>query len=48
MARKDKDASINYAGPGARVGIQAQNVVITGGIRAGKDAQADEADEDED
>jgi hypothetical protein len=55
MAKKDKDTNFNYAAPGARVGLQAKSVVITGGIRfGGKDGDiqiggisvADEDDED--
>jgi hypothetical protein len=51
-------SNFNYAGPGARVGIQAGNVVITGGLKVGgtddDDIQVggisvfDDDDEDED
>lgn len=30
-------SNFNYAGPGAVVGIQAGNIVISGGIRVGDD-----------
>ncbi len=35
MAKKNTQASVNYAAPGSQVGLQAENVVLTGGIRLG-------------
>lgn len=40
MAKKDK-TTVNYAAPGATVGIQAGSVTIGGGIRLGEDVTVD-------